>query len=825
MNKSYKTRRQLLDELQDLTLRAMEAEETLRAIRGGEVDGLVVSTTGGDQVFTLSGADHPYRVMVETMNEGAITLAFDGTIFFCNQRFADIVKKSIEKVIGSSIYQYILSKDFELFEALVERGLKGSSKVELALQAGEENSVPVLLSVSTLPHSDMSGLVCMVITDLTEQKRNEEMLAEEKLTTEILYQATEIFVFCDHQGRIIRASHSTNGLFGSSPVFQIFDEVFHLFYPDGTPFTLLSAMGGKPLHAVEVHFTRGNNELFSFLLGANLITTNKGGGIIVIMVDITERKRTGEALQISETRYRRLFETARDVVLILNEETGRIEDVNPFLTDMLGYTHEEFVGKKLWEIGAFKDTEASKTVFAELQHEGYVRYEDLPLTTKDRREIDVEFVSNVYMVDHHKVIQCNIRDITIRRTAEKELQRSQKLFHTIARVSPVGLILTDKEGQWVYINEYWSEITGLLPGETYGEGWAKALHPEDKERVLNEWYQAIQRDLPFETEFRFQKQSGSIKWAIGKAIAERGVHGEKLGYVGTITDITERKKIEEELQKAYEGLEERVAERTSQLVASNVLLKQEITKRKIVGEKLNASRERLRNLTTHLQQIREKERAYLSRELHDELGQVLAGMKMDIRWIERRLPEDGILIMERLNSMLMLIDSAIGSVQRLSMSLRPPALDDFGLDEAIELVLTDFNKRTNIACKFNAMPQHAALDRGVSTEVFRIFQEALTNIARHANAQSVTITLQHTGDGLTMEIRDDGRGITKKELVGPMSLGLTGMRERIYALEGTLEIKGVKGKGTTVTVSIPIHEDKIKNTTIKRRPKKTVQEV
>jgi PAS domain-containing protein len=114
MSKLVRTRQQLLDELQELTSRVMEAEETLRAIRGGEVDALVVSTAEGDQVFTLTGADLPYRVMVETMNEGAITLAFDGTILYCNQRFADIVNGSLEKVIGSSIYQYIPSTDLQL---------------------------------------------------------------------------------------------------------------------------------------------------------------------------------------------------------------------------------------------------------------------------------------------------------------------------------------------------------------------------------------------------------------------------------------------------------------------------------------------------------------------------------------------------------------------------------------------------------------------------------------------------------------------------------------------------------------------------------------
>jgi PAS domain S-box-containing protein len=133
---------------------------------------------------------------------------------------------------------------------------------------------------------------------------------------------------------------------------------------------------------------------------------------------------TEEALKISETQYRRLFETAQDGILILDAKTGQISDVNPFLVEMLGYSHEDFLGKKLWEIGVFKDIEASKAIFLKLQRKGYVRYEDLPLETKDGRAMAVEFVSNVYKVNHHKVIQCNIRDITERKRLGDALQRS-----------------------------------------------------------------------------------------------------------------------------------------------------------------------------------------------------------------------------------------------------------------------------------------------------------------------------------------------------------------------------------------------------------------
>jgi PAS domain S-box-containing protein len=140
--------------------------------------------------------------------------------------------------------------------------------------------------------------------------------------------------------------------------------------------------------------------------------------VYIIFDDITERRRIEKTLQDSEIRYRRLFEAAQDGILIINAETGKIVDVNQFLMDMLRYSHEEFVGKELWEIGAFKDITESKVAFTELQNKQYIRYENLPVETKDGRLINVEFVSNVYLVDHSQVIQCNIRDITERKRIE-----------------------------------------------------------------------------------------------------------------------------------------------------------------------------------------------------------------------------------------------------------------------------------------------------------------------------------------------------------------------------------------------------------------------
>lgn len=167
-----------------------------------------------------------------------------------------------------------------------------------------------------------------------------------------------------------------------------------------------------------------NGELYQASVAIAPVTDFEGTitHFVAVEEDITTRKLTEEALAISETRYRRLFETSKDGILILDADTGQIADVNPFLVEMLGYTNEELLEKRLWEIGSFKDIAASRAAFSELQQKEYLRYEDLPLETRDGQRIDVEFVSNVYTVDRKKVIQCSIRDITARKRAEKEIE-------------------------------------------------------------------------------------------------------------------------------------------------------------------------------------------------------------------------------------------------------------------------------------------------------------------------------------------------------------------------------------------------------------------
>jgi len=187
--------------------------------------------------------------------------------------------------------------------------------------------------------------------------------------------------------------------------------------------------------------------------------------IVLLEKTLLEKEKTATALQDSEKRYRRLFESARDGILILDADTGKVVDVNPFLLQLLGFSYDELCGQYIWELGVFKDIAASKDAFKTLQDTQYIRYEDLPLETRNGRPIAVEFVSNVYLVDHSKVIQCNIRDITARKRDDAERKR---LLAAIEQAGE-GIVMTDARGNIEFINPAFEKMSGYSREEIVGQ--------------------------------------------------------------------------------------------------------------------------------------------------------------------------------------------------------------------------------------------------------------------------------------------------------------------------------------------------------------------
>jgi PAS domain S-box-containing protein len=392
-----------------------------------------------------------------------------------------------------------------------------------------------------------------------------------------------------------------------------------------------------------------------------------------------ERRRIEDALKVSEIRYRRLFEAAKDGILILDADTGRITDANPFLQDLLGYSRAELLGKMLWEIGPFRDIAASRDAFRKLLRKEYIRYENLPLETKGRRHRHVEFVSNVYRENGSRVIQCNIRDITARHQAEEALANFSK-----------------------------------------------------------------------------------------------------------------------ELEKC-------VDERTAELLTANRLMKKMLDEGKRAEERIRISRERLRNLSRRLQSLLEDERTRISREIHDELGQALTAMKLDLSLIRRSLLSDGLAGQSaKVHEIERAVTRVIRTVRKIATDLRPGILDELGMAAAVKWMAKNFQNRTGIICKVDVKGADKISDSVRATAIFRIVQEALTNVMRHAAASRVDVRLEKKDDLLIAEVSDNGIGIKEGRVIDSKSLGIIGIRERVLLLGGEAVISGKPGEGTQVRVILPI---------------------
>ena len=319
-------------------------------------------------------------------------------------------------------------------------------------------------------------------------------------------------------------------------------------------------------------------------------------------------------------------------------------------------------------------------------------------------------------------------------------------------------------------------------------------------------------------------------------LSESG-ESDELGVIAI--DVSPYKKIEDELRDARNTLEKRVAERTANLAHANeelvkariatlsmmgdtveVMNELEITNSKLLEEigerkksevKLEQANEQLHALTSRIVSVREEERTALSREIHDELGSALTGVKMGLMHIKRSLPgnersEAFANMHEILASMTNIIDGTIRMVRKIITDLRPEILDEVGLAEALQWYGGEFSKRTSISIRFTIFPKKFDVDKKQTTELFRIFQEILANIAKHSNASKVVVFLKKENELLTLRVKDDGIGIKETDMANKNSFGILGIRERAKLMGGQMNIKGAPGKGTTITVEVPAIE-------------------
>ncbi len=387
----------------------------------------------------LRKSEQRYRQLFSSMTEmfQVIELIHDQEGKAIDLYYRD-VNPAFEKLVGKTRAQLLNKRIKELFGIvenfwfeLFDRVYKEDQSISSENYDAGLNKIFEIHAWKTL-----ENYVAVIFSDVTERKKSELKLKEsEEKYKELVDNARSIIVKLDTEGRFTFFNEYAQSLFGYNEDEILGQRAIDTIVPkidaQGTEMTpFLEDLFKNPdhfqLHINENIKKNGERIWIEWRNRALFNHEGKRTGHIAIGVDITARRLAEEKLKNSEVRYRRLFESARDGILILDADSGQIVDVNPYLVEMLGYSHEKFMGKLLWDIGFSKNIEDSKASFIELQDEGYVRYDDLPLKTKNGKLINVEFVSNVYLVDGKKVIQCNIRDITDRKISEKALIESER---------------------------------------------------------------------------------------------------------------------------------------------------------------------------------------------------------------------------------------------------------------------------------------------------------------------------------------------------------------------------------------------------------------
>ena len=501
--------------------------------------------------------------------------------------------------------------------------------------------------------------------------------------------------------------------------------------------------------------------------------TGKIIGATGALRDINERKRAEEALRQSEEHYRLLFRNNPMSMWVYDLDSLSFLAVNATAVREYGYSEAEFLAMTVREIVPPEDVPRLEQFLNTIQNVGH-RFSQRPLRKKNGEIIDVEINSDRLTFNGKSARLILAHDVTDRVRAEEALRASEERYHLAVSGSTAGLWDWNTLTNQTYYAPRFKELLGYDEAEfpNVVESFFDSLHSDDLGPVQERVTQHFCDRTPFDVEYRLRTKSGEYRWFNARGQALWDTAGKPNRMAGSIVDITERKLAEKELQ---------------------------------------ASRAQLQLLTRQLLAAQEAERRHIARELHDEIGQVLTAISINLHTVKSVIaPSAPFSQIARIEDGIAIVDQAIQQVRNMSLDLRPTILDDFGLFAAARWYLERQASRAGIPLHFDAQLHDTRLPTELESACFRLIQEAITNIVRHAQAKEAWVLLRQNNGKLELDIRDDGAGFdverARRRAADGGSTGLLGMQERVELLGGQFTIGSTLGKGTLIQARLDIGE-------------------
>lgn len=728
--------------------------------------------------IALQESENRLRTILDTDPESIKLITVDCEVFEINKAGLKMIEADDpESVKGMSLLSIVAPAFAEQFAEMIKNafaGIKKQMQFEMHTLKGKKR----WCEINLVPYYNAAGKIILalgVARDITRQKADEEELKHSNERFLMIASTTNDAIWeWDLQTGALWANEMHQHLYGLTihdpvPVKEQWEERIHPNDREGILAMQDEALASQTnIFISEYRFRKTQNEYIHIFDRCYIVRNNQGEPVRMTgsMMDISEQKKAEEIIRRSNERFELIAKTTNDAIWETDLDTGETWG-NEMHQQLYGLTMNDPVPNvSEWEkrIHPHEREDILQSLREALDSKENIWINEYRfLTVKDKW---INIYDRTYILRNEKAkpvrLIGSMMDISERKKVEKALQQSEEKYRTLVEQATDGIFIADQTGRFHIVNTAGLIMSGYSFKELRNMTIYDLVEPEDLK--TNPFRFAEMRSVKgIRAERKMLCKDGSI--------TDVEVNAKLLSddrFLAFIRDITDRKKAEEELKTSYRSI---------------------------------------RKLTSYLQNIREEERTHIAREIHDELGQQLTVLKMDLSWLNKRIAhyaDD--MVTNRMNEVLNMLNETVNAVRRISSDLRPSLLDDLGLIAALEWQLSEFQKRSGIQTFFDADEIELNLSKEISTGLFRILQESLTNVVRHAQASEIRVYVKLHDQTLILQIEDNGAGFEIEKIKSKKTLGILGMQERTLMMGGQYSITSNKVGGTVVKVTVPLSD-------------------